>query len=211
MNEPLVPPARPLRILRRLRQRKSVARLARGRSGGAHQSSALLVRFDVDGVVQDIEVVGAAPVLGVLELLEGVLDYPSSRAQEAPVRSGCVSARRRGSAAGERRDAQREEALDTHSSVWSSCDGGGPGLYSCFSARKSLKFLRAVSSCSLRWLRWPCGYPCSTPADCTCLAGPAVAVSALSDMAESTRAEQRAPEGEREYFGATSQRPRECR
>lgn len=43
----------------------------------------LLIRFDIDGVVQDVDMDGGAPFFCLLELLEGVGLNPSASAQES--------------------------------------------------------------------------------------------------------------------------------
>jgi hypothetical protein len=58
-------------------------------AGGAYQTTTLLVGVEVNGVVKDIKVIGLAPFLRVLELLVGILNHPSSRAQIPPVEFCC--------------------------------------------------------------------------------------------------------------------------
>jgi len=59
-------------------------RFAAAERGRAHQSAALLVGVELNRLVQGVDVVGGAPVLGVLELLVRLLDDPSPSAEEAP-------------------------------------------------------------------------------------------------------------------------------
>jgi len=56
-----------------------------------YKESALLVRVNVNCVVQHIQIVDLPPVLGILELVVGILYYPAARAKESPGAKARVS------------------------------------------------------------------------------------------------------------------------
>lgn len=50
-----------------------------------YQPTARFIGIKLNGVVEDLNVVGNSPFLGVLELLEGILDVPSTGAEVSAI------------------------------------------------------------------------------------------------------------------------------